>query len=219
MLISYLNEFIFIHTYKTAGTSIHHALRRYAFPNPFKRYVNIVTRRLANRLDLDIPDPFYKDRIFPTHIKAREIKSQLPPEVFDNFFKFAFVRNPWDWQVSLYFYMQQSPSHFQYDIVAPMTFDEYIEWRVTEDRWFQKDFVVDENGRLLVDFVGKYEQLNQDFQQVCDTLGLDAALPHKQKSSHRDYRTYYNERTKHLVEEYFKEDIEFFGYTFDTGIH
>ena len=59
----------------------------------------------------------------------------LPRRVYEDFFKFAFVRNPWDWQVSLYHYMLQRREHFQHDLIKSIeNFDDYIEWRVTEDR-------------------------------------------------------------------------------------
>lgn len=215
MVISYRHKFIFIHTYKVAGTSIAQALHLYTFHNPFERLIN----GLRHRLNLDINVPFYKYRVFPLHIKARELRDQLPPKIFDEFFKFAFVRNTWDWQVSLYFFMKQTPSHFQHHLIAPMTFDEYIEWRVIEDRKLQKEFVVDGNGQKIVDFIGRYERLYEDFQHVCcDILGLHATLPHMNKSARKDYRTYYNETTRRLVQEHFKEDIDFFGFTFDGGV-
>lgn len=115
--------------------------------------------------------------------------------------------------------MRQTPSHFQHNLIVPMTFDEYIEWRVTEDRRLQKEFVVDENGKQIVDFIGRYEQLSQDFQYICYVVELDATLLHMNKSLRRDYRTYYNERTRRLVEEHFKEDLDFFGHKFDEGVH
>jgi hypothetical protein len=79
--------------------------------------------------------------------------------------------------------------------------------------------VVSRAGRQIVDFIGRYERLTQDFQHICDVLELDTALPHKNPSSRRDYRTYYNEKSRRLVEEHFKEDIDFFGYTFDEGVY
>lgn len=214
-MISYHHKFIFIHTYKVAGTSIAQALYSYAFHNPFERLIN----GLKNRLNLDINFRYYKYRVFPLHIKAWELRDQLPPKIFNEYFKFAFVRNTWDWQVSLYSFMKQTPSHFQHDLIAPMTFDEYIEWRVIKDRKLQKEFVVDENGQQIVDFIGRYERLSSDFQRVCKVLGLNATLPHMNASMRKDYRTYYNERTRRLVQDYFKEDIDFFGFTFDGGVY
>ena len=156
--------------------------------------------------------------MFPDHITAQDLRKELPKKVYDTFYKFAFVRNPWDWQVSLYHYMLQEPSHFHHELIKQMqNFDDYIEWRVTEDKRLQKDFVVDDKEHFIVDFVGKYEHLSRDFSHVCKTLDLKACLPHINKSLHRDYRSYYSKRTIKIVEEHFKEDIALFKYTFDNS--
>jgi hypothetical protein len=112
--------------------------------------------------------------------------------------------------------MRQSKKHFQHRLVNSMSgFEEYIEWRVIEDKHLQKDFVTDENGDILVDFIGRYERLNSDFNQICKKLNIQANLPHTNASVHRDYRTYYDEFTQKLVADHFAEDIDLFGYTFD----
>lgn len=70
-------------------------------------------------------------------------------------------------------------------------------------------FVTDKDGTLIVDFFGKYERLHEDFLGVCDELNISVSLPHINPSPHRDYRSYYNDQTKQIVEDYFGEDIEF----------
>mgnify|MGYP001073672496 CR=1 FL=1 len=211
MLISYSHRFIFVHIYKVAGSSVRRALGEYAH-DPNRLLANRLLRRLGMRITL----PFHRCKEFPVHMQARDIREELPPKVYDRFYKFAFVRNPWDWQVSLYYFMLQNTWHFQHKLVGSVSgFDEYMEWRVTEDKHLQKDFVTDENGIQIVDFVGRYERLSKDFLHVCRALNIRASLPHVNKSSHGDYRSYYNDRTKRMVEEHFGEDIEFFGYTFD----
>jgi hypothetical protein len=215
MLISYRHKFIFIHTYKVAGTSVTNALKPYAFHNPFERLLYIFQRRYGLSFNGLLPSRY---RAFAPHTKAAELRSQLPPDVYDKFFKFAFVRNPWDWQVSLYVYMKEKSSHKQHDLIAKMSFDEYVKWRLTQDRNLQKDFVVDREGEKIVDFIGRYEKLSEDFQYICNILGFNASLPHVNKSTHKDYREYYNEETKSLIEEGYKEDIDFFGFSFDDGI-
>jgi hypothetical protein len=76
--------------------------------------------------------------------------------------------------------------------------------------------VIDQEGKIIVDFVGRYENLTQDFQQVCQIVNIDTSLPSINRSVHRDYKSYYNSTTKKMVEEYFKADIELFGYTFNS---
>jgi hypothetical protein len=214
-MISYRKRFIFIHNYKVAGTSIAKALEQYAFHHPLKWLMRV----LNTRMGIQISMPYYKFRDFPLHIKARELKDELPERIFESFYKFAFVRNPWDWQVSLYFFMLQTPTHFQHGLVREMTFDQYIEWRVAKDLKLQRDFVMDEGGNQIVDFVGRYERLGEDFRHVCDVLNLETILPHVNSSTRRDYRLYYSDRARELVKTHFAEDIGAFGYAFDDGVH
>lgn len=218
MLISYNQKFIFFHVTKGAGTSIKKALKSYAQePERFK--IKRPPKFLNNQLN-----PLYeKWESFLWHAKAREVKKELSDEVYNSFYKFSFVRNPWDWQVSMYHFILNETSHIRHEIVKSMSgFEEYLEWVInTRNPYpkgatkFQKDIITDYDGKLIVDFLGKYETLPQDFQYICQLLNLDASLPHLNSSVHRDYRSYYNDKTKKIVEEYFQEDIKLFGYTFD----
>ena len=135
---------------------------------------------------------------------------------FDRYFKFAFVRNPWDWNVSFYHYVLQTPEHPLHVGASHMSgFAEFLAWRTDKSRLLQKDFVADRDGNLLVDFVGRFEDLEEDFGKVCSAVGLRAALPHLNRSRHGDYRVHYTEYTRRLVEEAWAEDIRTFGYQFD----
>ena len=151
----------------------------------------------------------------PGHASALQIRELLPNGIFSNYFKFSFVRNPWDWQVSLYHFAQQKDTHFQNESIKQMSFSDYLNWRVTSDLKLQKDFLTDESDNLLVDFVGKMESIEKDFQTVCERLDINISLPHKNTSVHKPYQEYYDKKLKNLVAEHFRPDIEMFGYTFD----
>jgi hypothetical protein len=75
-------------------------------------------------------------------------------------------------------------------------------------------FLCDENGKELVDFVGRYENMEEDFASVCRKIGIDIALPHVNRSEHAHYRDYYTAETKAIVSRLFARDIERFHYTF-----
>ena len=206
MLISHQYNFIFIHVYKVAGTSMESVLKKYTLP-PYES---------PKTKDLQQAGHLAWDKKHRRHIKAKEMLSDLGQENFDTFFKFAFVRNPWDWQVSLYEYMLQNEGHPQHYFIKGMAdFSEYIEWRVSKEMVLQKKFISDNKGKIIVDFVGRYENLQEDFQKVCAKLGItEEVLPHLNRSDRRDYREYYNQRTENLILEHFQEDIEMFGYDF-----
>ncbi len=165
---------IFIHIPKNAGQSIEH-----------------VFLKLLN-LDWDTRAPLllrYNDRpeLGPerlAHLKACEYVpcKYLTQEQFDEYFKFSFVRNPWDRMVSIYKYFGWDRYvEFKKFVVKKLT---NKVWR--DNYWFvrpQSDFVCNESGDIIVDFLGKFENLRADFNQVCQHLGLaPTELPYINKS-------------------------------------
>jgi len=218
MLISQKHKFIFVHIYKNAGTSITKALMPFSINKPQHIISGVLLgkgQRQINRI-LGKVNPKFDPQPYHDHIKASELAERLGKDVFKSFFSFAIVRNPWDWQVSLYKYMIKNTNHFQHKLVKGFgSFDEYIKWRCIEEVQFQKDFVCSEDGELLVDFLGSFERLNADFQSICSHLGISASLPKLNVSTTTPYQQYYNEETKKLIERTFEPDIQLFGYEFE----
>ncbi len=218
MLVSYSHRFIFIHVGKTGGMSVRKVLEPLS-TEPEKFKIHRPLKSIGDR-----PNPMYS--VWETlllHAKASDAKKELPPEVFNNFYKFAFVRNPWDLQVSMYHFVLREPTAPTHEEVKNCgSFDAFIDWVAQTAAPYprgitklQRDMVTDADGTLLVDFTGRYETLEDDFAHVTKVLGIDAELPHLNRSAHLDYRTYYNDHTKAVVAECFRSDIERFGYTFD----
>ncbi len=210
MLISDRHRYIFVHVWKVAGMSIQRALQR-----ADRRWMNPFIWALAKLGLVAAPSKMTYARL-DEHITAAELKQKLPATVFDRFFKFAFVRNPWDLEVSAYHFALDHPWHHKHEQFKAMrNFDEYVEWRVRAKGLLQSDFVTDPDGRLLMDYVGRYERLHEDFDHICQVIGVDAKLPHVNPSKHHDYRTYYTPRTRDMLAEAVRADIEMFGYDFD----
>jgi hypothetical protein len=208
VLLSHSHRFIFIHVYKTGGTSIRVALEPFAYL-PEWPWWQRVRLRLGRTVVRTPP-------ALGWHPRAVEVRAALPADVFAGYFKFAFVRNPWDWQVSLYHYVLEHPEHDLYPGVSQMAdFEEFLLWRAAHDRRLQTTAVTDAGGSLLVDFLGRFENLREDFATACSIVGVRAVLGHLNESRHGDYRSYYTPRTVRLVEEHWAEDIERFGYTFE----
>ncbi|WP_107668762.1 sulfotransferase family 2 domain-containing protein [Cyanothece sp. BG0011] len=219
MLISFEKKFIFIHVYKVAGSSINKALKSYQYsPSLYVKSLD----KISQILSLEVPYLFDRVTKFEHHVTASELKKSLSPKVFNTFYKFGFVRNPWDWQVSLYHYARKEKTNKHHQLIkSKKNFDEYIDWLVN-DWWttheirLQKSFLYDEQGNCLVDFIGKYEQLDQDFNSLLEKLDVKASLPHVNSSKRKkDYRLYYNDKTAAWLEEAYKDDIATFGYSFE----
>lgn len=211
MVFSQQPPFLFVHIDKAAGSSIAVALQ----PSEARRRNTRWRRRLMwlgplNRLG------FYRALEFPAHAYASSAKRCLPPEVYKGLFKFAFVRNPWDRLVSRYAYLLKVEDHRRHKFVQRMkNFDEYVAWEIRRAKFFQYTYVTGSNGKLIVDFIGHYERLQEDFAKVCASLKVQAELPRINTSSHRDYRSYYSPETRKRVGDYFQRDCELFGYDFD----
>jgi hypothetical protein len=219
LLLSLRHNFLFVHIAKTGGTSVRSALQPLRWRDPW-----YIAQGICHRLS-----KLSGDRIgmkFPRHAKAILAKEALPQAFYDGLFKFTFVRNPWDLQVSSYLHIRRSWPHL---MEGRDEFGEFLRWRLDPDRPFephvetsnqlQTDHLVDLHGNVIVDFMGHYERLQDDFHVVCQHIGIATpSLPHKRKAAHRerDYRSYYTDETAELVAEHFARDVEILGYRFDA---
>lgn len=215
MLISYRRRFIFVHVPKVAGWSVREALR----PCAVRAQRRTLARRLRCRFGLqsaeeDIDQKFLDSRSLTYHSTAAEVRRALPQE-FSTFFTFAFVRNPWDWHVSYYNSVLGAPhlpTHAT--IAAAGSFERYVEEQAPFQAPCLKAFVVDTDGRCIVDFVGRFESLERDFGEVCRRLGVAPPLTRVNQSPHRPYREYYDARRRRIIEDLHRQDCEYFAYSF-----
>ena len=183
-----MGEFVFIHINKTGGSSIAGAL--------------------------GIPQQL--------HITAMEVCSAIGTERWNKCLSFAFIRNPWDKVVSHYHYRVQTKQAGLAD--NPVGFDAWVKYTYRDNnplyydnpRYFmpQINWIADPEGKIIVDFIGRFERINEDFSEVCRRLGIERQLPHYRKSDHENYRKYYTEETIDIVADWFESDIELFDYRF-----
>ena len=110
--------------------------------------------------------------------------------------------------------MRQTRAHFQHDVVKNFTFDEYIDWRIRCGLVLQSKYIADKQGNILMDFVGRFENMEADFSEICEKLGIERRLPHKNRSKHSSYQKYYTDKSYRLVKKAFEEDIALFNYEF-----
>ena len=205
MIVSRSHNFIFVHIFKTAGTSIKRVLRRYDMP-AWQEPVNSVLKRIGIAQ--------YGPRDFPDHLTATALVQQTSLEEFQSYFSFAFVRNPWDWELSHYKYILRSKRHMYHERVSSLKdFSEYVRWRCDGRARKQSGFT-DHQGEQIVSFVGRYERLVDDFDFVCQQIGIERRLPKLNSTSKTVYQHHYNDHTRELIEQTYRSDIERFGYSF-----
>ncbi len=202
-MIIHSNRLIFVHIQKTGGTSISAALGE-------------------------------KDNCPEKHFLARDLRELYGSDTWDAYFKFAFVRNPWDRLVSWWSMINEQRKAYEngstlnafqiFVLLRATTFEEFLE-NCDEDiadtdgrKWIyrnQLDYLTDSSGRLIVDFVGRFEWLQKDFQAVAQkALGGPVLLPQTNRSSHEHYSDYYSTAMAEKVRVRFKRDIDAFGYVF-----
>lgn len=217
MLISYRHQFLFVHIAKTGGTSVRAALQGLRWRDPVY-YLQFVCSRMSHLTGHRLVGKL------PRHAKVIAAKEMLPHEMFERLFKFAFVRNPWDLQVSSFHHIRRERPHLMQGMED---FKQFMAWKLSPERLYQYhidtsmlpqvDYLRDLSGTMLMDFVGRYERLQQDFDHVCEQIGLSSrSLPHKRRARQRhDYRSYYDDELAERVGMHFKADIEAFDYRFE----
>ncbi|WP_435103409.1 sulfotransferase family 2 domain-containing protein [Arhodomonas sp. AD133] len=218
MLISYTHRFLFVHIAKTGGTSIRTALRpyRWGWPyTPLLAFCSLISQSTRPKHALGIK--------FPRHAKAIAAMEMLPRELFDGFFKFAVVRNPWDLQVSSFHHLKRERPH---RFAHLETFEQFLHAKLDPEREYdylldisqerQWEYVCDFQGRQIVDYIARYECLAEDFAEICGHIGIAPPdLPHRRKAGgRRPYTDYYTPETRELVARHYAEDIQRFGYRF-----
>lgn len=151
------------------------------------------------------------------------------------YFKFTFVRNPWSRAVSCYLdkirnhdpIKQARHLHGRYGLEAGMPFEAFAEWLnstdgsddVADRHWMSQYRILayDRPELIKYDFVGRFEQLAQDYGQMQKHAGVDfPPLPHRLRTQGpNEYLEMYNDRCIELVGRRYARDIDLFGYDFD----
>ena len=228
MILSHKHRFIYIKTIKTASSSIEAMLSRICGPEdvitptsdhlmtgerraPQNYRLNhpLVPKRPLIRKLLLRPERYYHPTIgFYEHIPASRIKAYVGDEIWNSYYKFTFERNPWDKQVSWYVYKTKSKAH------RP-SFDSFMANKDRAYVWNYSLYTID--GETAVDFLGRYENLNEDLAHALKTIGIENAAPLQKHNVFRngaDYHKFYNDKTRKLVEDWYAPEIEMFGYEF-----
>jgi chondroitin 4-sulfotransferase 11 len=176
------------------------------------------------------------------HKDLQRYFTELGPELFASYFKFAVVRNPWDRLFSDYNYQRKKSrgnnsklflftdrglkrnfAEWAQTALADPDYYNPAQWggevSPTIHRWSPQIDWISVDGKPQVDFIARLEHLSEDFRVVCRRLGLrPERLPHRNRRLHLHYSHYYDRTTRDLVAAYYARDIAQFGYDFERSI-
>lgn len=209
VLVSHKYKFIYIKNNKVAGSSVESFFGRYCLPeNASYSYSDKIATKITKEGIIGSRLQKKKDNWY-NHKPAVDIKRDLGDKVFNKYYKFCVVRNPYDKMVSNYFWKK-------HQIKNKQSFKEFCQTTDVND--INVHCI---NGKSVCDFFIRYENLENDIKNVCLKLGIKdfdiSDLPNH-KSSFRDkrkhYREYYDEETKKIVFDKHKLEFKMFNYSF-----
>jgi len=206
MIVSHRHRFIFAAIPKTGTHSVRAALRQHLGPEDIEQVGLFVDKRF----------PFPElAQLRHGHLGLAQVRPFLGEDVFDSYFKFAFVRNPFDRFVSYCSFVTRQKGQFDRNPRAVM------EHFVAKPPWDhilfqpQHQFLIDEQGKLLTDYVGRVEQMQESYDAIAQRTGIPTAVLERVNSSRRaDYRDYYDDELIEGVARLYARDLELFGYQF-----
>lgn len=191
-MISHEYKFIFIHIPRTGGTSIE---------SQFYYNENLERNK---------------------HWTLNDWKNILDPDIFNSYFKFSFIRNPWDIIISEYSDRWYTDKHVGGPIgeksgkSLKYFLDRYTPQRYTHCKSFHEYFCPKQ-----IDFVGRFENRKNDLEYISNKIGFDIDSKirerpvQSQKVNKKHYKLYYNNETRQIVAKRYAKDIEYFGYKFE----
>lgn len=232
MIISHKYKYIFIKTTKTAGTSVEISLARFCGENdiitPLMKKDEITRQELGVfprnytkpknlsayngkeflRLLLKGKKALSGETLFYNHITAQEIKEIVGEKIWHSYFKFCFVRNPWDRAISRYFWTKKK-----------MEIEETLEENLEKHDPNSNFPIYTIDGKLAVDYVAKYENLLEELNFICKKLNIpfDNWLPNAKMNSRpdqRDYKDILTPQQADLIQEKCAQEIQLFDYKY-----
>ena len=210
MPISHNHKFIFVHIPKTGGTSIEQFFKLFKKNNLYEPKNNINENGVSYA---------------PQHITAKQLKTHhLSKDHFDEYYKFAIVRNPYRRLISEYTWLRNG-RYFKIT-GAPKDFSEWVKYYLadidTDHKLTQYEYLYDDNGNLLVDDVFKLENINKHFPTILENINYpykNIRLPKMNASANVTIQEFIKPDIKPFIDNMFEKDFEILNYSTKIKTH
>jgi len=223
MPVSHELRAIFVHIPKCGGSSVERALGMHG-DYRIEHRTHVYGRATSADLCAIAGRVNYLQHLSATNLRRALMATGVSNGAVAQWKSFAFIRNPFDRLVSAWAGGDpdlRDCARLQGIELRGLTFARFVDATIALDHPHvlpQTQFIYDASGERLVDFVGRFERLHEDFDRVCDLLELGSqnrpTLPHAHRSRHAHYRDLFDVRSRTLAMRRYCEDLAILGYDF-----
>ena len=213
-MISNKDKLIFVHIPKCGGTSISSSLGLERDHGTI-RMIEPLNFKTLYYYPLSYKDLLRKIRY--QYINKKKLKN-FSNQKYNEYFKFSFVRNPWSRAFSWFNNVMRDSTHQKnLKITKNLNFKDFLilfagKGMLRSQTYWLQDF----QGKIPLDFIGKFENINSDFECVCKRISKsNRKLEVKNIGPNLDYRDHYDATTKKIIEDVYHHEIKLFDYTFN----
>jgi hypothetical protein len=238
MLVSHRKHFIYTKTAKTAGTSVESYFEKYCMPEGEWKETHLSEEYVSDTGIIGYRGSRGKGLTYYNHMSADSIRNLVGQDIWNSYFKFTVIRNPYDKLISWFAMCEQQKQNYDLRTRAKCSLKRLLRRGNPSDRvkgrtdverfrsWIHLGGTIDDRdkylvgGKVCVDYFIRFENLQEDVHHVCDRLSIPyipeniPSFKKGMRSSRLKVRDYFDEGTKRIVEKNYAWEIEHFGYSF-----
>lgn len=226
MLISHRKKFIYTKTIKTAGTSVEAYFEKYCLSIESDSESSALVKKgsreeyIGKSGIIGYRGNNSKGKEYINHMSAKSIKNKVGSDVWQKYFKFCVIRNPFDKLVSYYHFIKKQArknhpikmAHGENDI------DKFRNWIKGGGRVLDRDkYLI--NGEICIDYFIYFEELHKGIKEVCERLNIPfepksiPKLKYGLRPTGLPVKEYYDQETQLIVENMYRFEVSRFNYS------